>query len=57
MTVRELIRRLNKMPPNAKVAFCDHDQDWDRGEMNGPIQRCEEAPDAIKDRGYGVVLG
>lgn len=57
MTVRQLRRALAKMPQDAEIAWCDHDHDWDAGEMNGPVTQCVEAPQAIRAKGFGVVLG
>lgn len=56
MTVKALIGALQKMPPRARVCFCAHDQDPERGEFDGSVSSVEEAPAAIRERGYGVVL-
>lgn len=57
MTVRKMIALLKKMPQNAQVVVCDHDQDPERGEFSGVPNWVVEAPPAIKARGYGVVIG
>lgn len=56
MTVRRLINALKKMPPRAKVCFVAHDQNPDDGEFDGAVSLVQEAPDAIKARGYEVVI-
>jgi hypothetical protein len=56
VTVEQLIAALKKLPPNAKIALVDHDQNYHAGEMNGALNRVEEAPPAIKLRGFGAVL-
>jgi hypothetical protein len=56
MTVRRLIKALKKMPPDAKVAICAHDQDPERGEFDGFVNRVEASPKAIRERGAGVVI-
>ena len=56
ITVQMLIAQLKKMPPRAKVCWCDHDHDYDSGELNGPVRGVIEAPPAIKARGFGVIL-
>jgi hypothetical protein len=56
MTVRRLIAQLRKLPPNAKVAVCAHDQDPARGEFDGFVNSVSPAPDALRERGCGVVI-
>lgn len=56
MTVRKLIAELRKMPATAKVCVCAHDQDPNDGDYDGSVNGVEEAPPAMKDRGYGVVI-
>lgn len=56
LTVQQLIAQLQKLPPRAKVCFAAHDQEPSRGEFDGEVKRAEEAPPALKARGYGVVL-
>lgn len=57
MTVRVLIAALKKMPPTAKICWVDHDHNPDRGEFNGSVRKVEQTPKALKERGYGVMLG
>lgn len=45
ITVRMLINKLKKMPPNAVVAWQDHDQSED--EINGYVRTVDEAADAM----------
>jgi hypothetical protein len=56
ITVRRLITALKKLPPDAKVCWCDHDQDPESGELNGPVHHAEPAPPALRKLGYGAVL-
>jgi len=56
MTVQKLIALLRKMPPRTMVAVCNHDQDPEQGEFDGTPHGVAEAPDALKARGYGVVI-
>lgn len=56
LTVRQLIAQLKKMPPGAKVCVVAHDQNPEAGEFDGAVRRVEEAPMAIRDRGYAVML-
>ena len=56
MTVRQLIAALRKMPANAKVVVCDHDQDDESGEYNGSPGCVTEASATMRERGYGVVI-
>lgn len=56
MNVRQLIKALQAFPPNAKVVVCSHDQDPEKGEMDGFISTVGEAPIAIEERGAGVVI-
>lgn len=56
ITVKQMIAKLKKMPQSAKVAVCNHDQDAGRGEMDGTVSGIEEAPEALRERGYGVVI-
>jgi len=56
MTVRKLIAELRKMPSTALVAVSAHDQDPAQGEHDGGVCAVEPAPQAMKDRGYGVVI-
>lgn len=41
MKVKELIRQLKKMNPDAEVVFQDHDHDAD--EMNGSVDNVNES--------------
>ncbi|MFV0455566.1 MAG: hypothetical protein ACK5NQ_11355 [Pseudomonas sp.] len=55
MKVKELIRQLRKMNPDAVVIFQDHDHDYD--EMNGEIDcvtECES--EALIERLGGPVV-
>lgn len=56
MTVRRLITALKKMPPDAKIAICCHDQNPEAGEFNGSPWKVERAPLMLKDRGLDVVI-
>lgn len=56
LTVRQLIAKLKKMPPGAKVCFAAHDQNPEAGEFDGTVNSVEESPPALKERGYGVLL-
>lgn len=56
MTVRRLIAALKTMPSGAKVVVCAHDQDPHQGEFDGEPRSVEPAPDAIRERGYQVVI-
>lgn len=56
LTVAQLIKRLSKMPPRARVVFVAHDQNPDDGEFDGFISIVDEAPEALKERGAGVML-
>jgi hypothetical protein len=56
MTVRKLIAELKKLPATAKVAVCAHDQDPAVGEFDGAVWSVQDAPKALKERGYGVVI-
>lgn len=56
MNVGQLIRALEKMPKRAKVCFVAHDQDPHAGEFDGDVRGVEEAPEALRARGYGVAL-
>lgn len=56
MTVRKLIAELKKLPPNARVCFAAHDQNPEAGEFDGDVRSVDEAPPALQERGYGVVL-
>jgi hypothetical protein len=56
MTVRKLIAELRKMPQTSKIVVCAHDHEPSLGEYDGLICNIFEAPQAIKDRGYGVVI-
>jgi len=56
LTVRQLIAKLKKMPPDALVVFCAHDQEPEQGEYDGSVYAVDEAPPALRDRGYGVTL-
>lgn len=48
ITVKQLIAKLRKFPPNARVGWADHDHSED--ELNGAAGRVEEATDYVKDR-------
>lgn len=55
MKVKELIRQLRKMDPEAVVVFKDHDHDAD--EMNGEIERVSECDsEALAERLGGPVV-
>lgn len=56
MTVRQLIAALKKMPPNAEVAVCAHDQDDEAGEFDGFAHSVIAASPAMRKRGAGVVI-
>lgn len=56
MTVRKLIAELRKMPATAKVCVCAHDQDPHDGDYDGGVLSVIAAPQALKERGYGVVI-
>jgi hypothetical protein len=56
MTVRKLIALLKKMPPNGKVVVSDHDHDDQSGQFSGSPFTVREASDAMKARGYDVVI-
>lgn len=56
MTVRRLITVLKKLPQNAQVCVCAHDQNPEQGEFDGGVFSVDVAPPAIKERGYGVVI-
>lgn len=56
LTVAQLIRKLKTLDPKARVVFCDHDQNPEQGEIGSPVGEAFEAPAALKERGYGVVL-
>lgn len=56
LTVRKLIAELKKMPPTAKVCWADHDHDYHSGEFNGPVALVHSASEAIRERGFGVIL-
>jgi hypothetical protein len=60
LTVRDLIRELRKHPPDARVAWRDHDQS--EGEINAPVGSVDSFnPEASFDsefcRNVRVVLG
>lgn len=57
MRVAQLIARLRKMPSNAKVVVCAHDQNPEAGEFDGIPSTVYEAPEALRARGYSVVIG
>lgn len=57
MTVRQLIKKLEKFPSTAKIAWVAHDQDAEVGEFDGTVQRVDAAPPALRARGFGVILG
>lgn len=55
MSVRELIAKLRKMPPEAVVGWQDHDHSED--ELGGIVRCVDEASDFLKsERLVGVVL-
>lgn len=56
MKVRQLIAALKKMPQDAKVVVCDHDQDDDAGEYNGSPHAVWLASEAMREKGYEVVI-
>lgn len=56
ITVQRLIAELRKYPARAKVCFVSHDHDPASGEFDGEVQNVSTAPDALKQRGYGVYL-
>jgi hypothetical protein len=57
LTVRRLITALKKMPPNAKVCFAAHDQDWHAGEYDGPVNYVDVIPESAREKhGYSVVI-
>ena len=55
LTVKQLISKLKKFPPDAVVAFADHDHSDD--EMNSVIGQVIEASSYLEEkRGIGVIL-
>lgn len=56
MTVRELINALRAFPPGAIIAVAAHDHEPKNGEFDGFVKRVGLAPDAIIERGAGVVI-
>lgn len=56
LTVQQMINRLRAMPKGARVCFAAHDQDPHNGEFDGQVNSVDEAPPALKARGYGVVI-
>ncbi|MGE0157109.1 MAG: hypothetical protein AB7T17_08790 [Geobacter sp.] len=60
MTVGQMIKKLSKYPKSVKVAMLDHDQsgEFENGDLswNGPVFAVDEAPDGVKQRGYGVII-
>lgn len=51
MTVKELIRRLKKMDPEAPVVFQDHDHGPD--EINGEVDSVEKSDSPVLSTFYG----
>jgi len=56
MTVRKLIAALKKMPPDAKVCFAAHDQDWAAGDYDGIVRSVGEVRLEARHHGCAVVL-
>lgn len=56
MTVTQLINALRRMPPRARVVVSDHDHNDEAGEFNGPPTGVSMAGEALRARGYGVVI-
>lgn len=56
MTVRQMIAALKTMPPRAKICLVSHDQDPYGGEFDGEARNVMEAPQALRERGFQVVI-
>lgn len=57
LTVKQIIAALKKMPPNARVVFCAHDQHDEIGEYDGFVSGVGEAtPEAKRRHGAGVII-
>jgi hypothetical protein len=55
LTVRQLIAKLRKMPPDGVVGWADHDHSED--ELNALVRCVDEASDTLKrTHGVDVVL-
>lgn len=57
LTVRQIIAKLKKMPPDATVAFAAHDQDSDAGEYDGIVREVEESTQAayLRHRAWVII--
>ena len=56
MTVHQMITVLKQMPPRAKICLVSHDQDPYGGEFDGEPRNIMEAPEALRERGFQVVI-